>query len=147
MKQSILYLSIAACFACSITSCKKDDNNKTNNNARETQIVGTFKLTATGEDANNNNVLDVGENDLIPAGSSLIEVFRADKTGSVYSVLPGNLKDTSAFTYSFINNYTQLQIVSGTTTGITQIITLNSTVLVGYDVSTNPHRIYAFVRQ
>lgn len=149
MKKVIVSILFLATTSLIISSCNKNDSTPDTNDPsnRPALLLGSWKLTATGEDANRNEQLDPGENDLIPAGYSLTEVFRSNNTGTVYTTLPGNSKDTTQFNYGFLSSNTQLQVTLPTGNTIAKIITLNTTTLIVYDINTDPRRIFAFVKQ
>ncbi len=132
----------ATCLSTLFTACKKDDTNTTTNQA---SIVGTFSLNSQGSDRNMNNIVDVGEEVLIPNGYSLTEVFRADGTGSESETNPGNAATVRTFTYALSADNTLTLNFTGSTEN-KKILKLETLNMVWYDVSTNPHFIRGFVR-
>lgn len=138
MKKLIFFLPIVLLF---FISCKKE---KDSSKSRNELVVGTWTAVALGEDANNDNVLQESEKTPIPAGSSLVETFNANGTGTVTATASGNPPSVTNITWSLVNNDKTLRVNEGTTTTDATIITLTSTELSGYDPSGSPHYIFIF---
>lgn len=122
-------------------SCKKA---KDSSKSRSELIVGNWTAVAFGVDANNDNVLQESEKTPIPAGSSLVETFNANGTGTVTATASGNPPTVTKITWAFVNNDVTLRVNDGSTSTDATIITLTSSELSGFDPSSSPHTIFVF---
>ncbi len=127
------------------TSCDKEKDEPT----RSELIVGTWTLSAYGQDDNMNGILESSEQDPIPAGAGLIEVFNSNGTGSVTTTpAGGGASTTSSITWQLQSNDQQLAVTttSTATTSIAIISLLNSTQLMGYDPAASPRIIFLLTK-
>lgn len=71
---------VAAVMAVSVLpSCKKKDSDP----SRSEQVVGTWKNTEEGDDANNNGEWDASEHEAIPMAEQATFTFQSNGTGTV----------------------------------------------------------------
>src|SRR5215217_2557452 len=96
--QLIMCAVVTSCLL--LSSCSKSDSNP----SRSELIVGTWTMNAYGVDDNMNGILEPAEYDAIPAGVSLTETFRADKTGTITTVNPSSGTSSYNMKWKFENN-------------------------------------------
>lgn len=109
--------------------------------AHAQQVVGTWKTTQQGNDANNNGIWDASEHQTIPAADASTMLFNSNGTGTQSATLNGTLI-TIPFTWNLQNNDNDIRVISsfsGTNdTSIMTIISLSNTDWVLKDGTTTP---------
>ena len=138
MKKLIFLLPILLIF---FVSCKKE---KAKDKTLSELLVGTWTAVAYGVDANNDFILQQSEKTPIPAGSSLVETFNANGTGTITATAAGSPPSVTNITWSAKDNSTTLTINDGSKTTLVTILTLTANELSGYDASMNPKTIFVF---
>ena len=138
MKKLIFFLPLVLIF---FVSCKKE---KAKDKSLSELLVGTWTAVAYGVDANNDFILQESEKTPIPAGSSLVETFNANGTGTITATTAGNQPSVAFITWSAQNNSTTLTINDGSKTTLVTLLKITDHELSGYDASMNPKTIFVF---
>ena len=138
MKKLIFFLPLVLLF---FVSCKKD---KAKDKTVSELLVGTWTAVAFGVDTNNDFILQDSEKSPIPPGTSLVETFNTNGTGTITATTPGNPPSVTSITWSAQNNSTTLTINDGTNITLVTLLKINEHELSGFDASMNPHQIFVF---
>ncbi len=92
MRKIAFVLTIALMGSILATSCKKDDNNKPVDTNKS--VVGKWKTTLQGVDANNNKIWDQNEKKPVPAAEVLTFDLKSDGTMIVTDASGDNISGT-----------------------------------------------------
>lgn len=145
MKRILHLPAFAAIIAvsCLSTSCKKDDKE-----TRSELIVGTWTLNAYGQDDNSNGTLESSEYDPIPAGVSMVQTYRSDKTGMITTTNTSGGTSSSNITWDFRNDDKELVVTNtgNNTNSIAVVTRLNRNEFMGYDPAPAIRTIYLFTK-
>ncbi len=110
-----LLLAISA-----FAACKKPDSNPPGSSLRE-KFIGTWKLTRSIDDTNNNSTIDSTDITTIMDSFQVIVKLNADGSASSSTIFTG--ANPSLFTWSLANKDTCINLLqNGTNTLNTQII-------------------------
>lgn len=146
--KKVLTLSVAclASLALFTTSCKKSDDTK----SRKDLLVGSWSYTQTGDDNNNNGVLDDNEKQAVTGTDTSTTVFNSNGSGYITGNLSGS-NITIPLQWNLQNNDNYLRLIYsflGTTdTSVVEIKTLDASNLVIRDTSTSPANFSVFVKK
>ncbi len=143
MKRYLLLSTILlAALSMTSLSCKKDSDA---GKSRANLILGTWVVTGSGADENNNNILEPAERNAALTGFTLRRTYNAGGSGGAEVMVSGQLFSKTPFTWSLTDNDQTLRMASGSTDEVV-ITLLTETQLAYYEKGSNPHQLTILTR-